>query len=374
MKTIRNIYIVNLAVRKKERVLVFSDSLTSEEEMDKRDRERRTDLPELAGRIAKTGEDLCDVTFFTYPSLGGHGIEPPEDLWRIAFGERIYRNLQKRGLMQRLLVKDVSSELIGEAKWIVKDLKADVVDAIVALSNYSTSHTMFRHLLTSCGGTRYASMPLFDEDMFNSSMKADWSQVAARTEALVTALEVGETVELSAPNGTNLKIPVKGRNAIADTGILNIPGSFGNLPAGEAFIAPLEGGTEGELVLDWAPTYRLKSSVILDIKEGMVRDVCGNDLYADKLKEILWRDSNFRNVAELGIGTNDMARRADNILESEKIMGTIHIALGDNSSFGGNINTPFHQDYIVFNPTLDLLTEKGERKRLIDEGTLLVSV
>ena len=38
-----------------------------------------------------------------------------------------------------------------------------------------------------------------------------------------------------------------------------------------------------------------------------------------------------RNIAELGIGTNDRATRPDNILEAEKILGTIHIALGDNS-------------------------------------------
>ena len=44
-----------------------------------------------------------------------------------------------------------------------------------------------------------------------------------------------------------------------------------------------------------------------------------------------------RNLAELGIGTNDKASRPDNVLEAEKILGTIHLALGDNTGFGGII-------------------------------------
>ena len=73
-------------------------------------------------------------------------------------------------------------------------------------------------------------------------------------------------------------------------------------------------------------------------------------------------DQNFKNIAELGIGTNDRATRPDNILESEKILGTIHIALGDNSSFGGRIRTSFHQDFVVFQPTLTLMYPGNKKK------------
>jgi leucyl aminopeptidase (aminopeptidase T) len=76
------------------------------------------------------------------------------------------------------------------------------------------------------------------------------------------------------------------------------------------------------------------------------------------------------NVAEVGIGTNERATRPDNILESEKILGTIHIALGDNSTFGGRVKTPFHQDFVFFRPTVVLTDSKGIQTMLMKGGKL----
>ena len=56
------------------------------------------------------------------------------------------------------------------------------------------------------------------------------------------------------------------------------------------------------------------------------------------------------------------------ILESEKISGTIHIAFGDNSSFGGKVSTPFHQDFVFFRPTVTLIDKDGNRKILMKDG------
>ncbi len=109
----------------------------------------------------------------------------------------------------------------------------------------------------------------------------------------------------------------------------------------------------------------------LTINNGVVVDVTGNEPFVDYLKfKLAEREAN-RNIAELGIGTNPMAKRPDNILESEKILGTIHIALGDNSSFGGKVKTPFHQDFVFFKPTLTLITASGEKVRILDKGVPL---
>jgi leucyl aminopeptidase (aminopeptidase T) len=74
------------------------------------------------------------------------------------------------------------------------------------------------------------------------------------------------------------------------------------------------------------------------------------------------------NIAEFGVGTNHAAKRPDNILESEKILGTVHIALGDNSSFGGKVKAPFHQDFIFFKPTVTLIHKDGSRKEILKAG------
>ena len=60
-------------------------------------------------------------------------------------------------------------------------MREDTVDCVVALSNYSTTHTRFRKLLTDSAGVRYASMPNFDESMLDGVMRADWDKVMART-------------------------------------------------------------------------------------------------------------------------------------------------------------------------------------------------
>jgi leucyl aminopeptidase (aminopeptidase T) len=55
-------------------------------------------------------------------------------------------------------------------------------------------------------------------------------------------------------------------------------------------------------------------------------------------------------MAEFGIGTNPNAKRPDNTLESEKIRGTIHIAVGDNAHMGGRVHADLHQDFIQPKP------------------------
>ena len=57
-----------------------------------------------------------------------------------------------------------------------------------------------------------------------------------------------------------------------------------------------------------------------------------------------------RNIAELGIGINPAAMLIGVILEDEKVGGTIHIALGDNSTFGGDVSVDLHLDGIITKP------------------------
>jgi leucyl aminopeptidase (aminopeptidase T) len=108
------------------------------------------------------------------------------------------------------------------------------------------------------------------------------------------------------------------------------------------------------------------------VKKGRVTEVSGEDRYRCVIEKKLKENDDFRNIAELGIGTNDKATRPDNIIESEKISGTVHIALGDNSSFGGKVRTPFHQDFIFFRPTLRLIHKNRDEELILDKGRRLI--
>lgn len=360
-EVMKSIYTVNLGVKPDETVLVFTDTGGSNSPD-----ETSGELEDIARGVAEAGRELCRVSFQEFPSLGGHGKEPPEALWRAAFGDEATEELKGAGLLEKILAKSAAPEDIDRAEEIVKRL-AHSPNAVIALSRHSTSHTRFRDLLTRCKGARYASMPLFDRAMLTGVMTADWKQVAERTERLVSKLDGAETVYITSHNGTSITFSVRGRDFHADTGLITEKGSFGNLPAGEAFLAPVEGTAEGTLVLEWAPTGKLKRSVELTVDKGEVVEVSGEGDLAEDLAERIEANPLCGNIAELGIGTNDKATRPDNILETEKILGTVHIALGDNSSFGGKVSVPFHQDFIFFRPSMEIL-RGGEKVEILIEG------
>lgn len=367
-----NIFKINLKIKKHEKILVFTDFPT-ETNLPKSELTRRLKLTQVAQTVYEIGKDFCrDIKYYQYPSLGCHGKEPPEEIWILAFGKKSVNEIKTSGLFIKLINKEISSKELKKVREIVRKYKDDAVNAVVALSNFSTSHTNFRDLLTKICGTRYASMPLFDISMLDGAMNADWKEIQKRGIKLKKLLDSIEEIEIITPNGTEIKMKRGKRKVHIDSGILTKKGSFGNLPAGEVFFAPIEASTEGKLIVEWAPTRKLETPLIFYIKEGKVIHIEGQESYRAELESILNKNEENRNIAELGIGINDKATRPDNILESEKIFGTIHIALGDNSSFGGKIRTNFHQDFIFFNPTMYGISKDGSKYKIISDGKLLI--
>ncbi len=237
----------------------------------------------------------------------------------------------------------------------------------IAPTTKSLSHTHARKAANE-RGVRAATMPQITEDMLERTMAADYGLVRQRSGALAEALTAGSRVRITSEQGTDLTLSIEAREGIADDGDLREPGSFGNLPAGEGFIAPVEGKTEGVIVFDGSiwPVGLLEEPLIVRIEGGYAVDISG------------WRADEFRQtlephgpesfaVAELGIGTNDAAKLTGNVLEDEKILGTIHLALGDNHTFGGTVRVSSHQDGIVMRPSLTI-----DDKPYVEGGRLLV--
>jgi leucyl aminopeptidase (aminopeptidase T) len=203
-------------------------------------------------------------------------------------------------------------------------------------------------------------------------MNVDWRALADRTARLVAAVNRAEWVNIECPNGTAMHICKRGRNAGGDDGLLTASGCFGNLPAGEAYLAPLEGESHGKMVVEWGPTSKLESPLTIIIADGRVARIEGDDPLRDRLEARFNENDACRNLAELGIGTNDQASRPDNVLEAEKILGTIHLALGDNTGFGGVVAAPFHEDYVFYQPTVTLVMEDGSEEIILDNGNLML--
>jgi leucyl aminopeptidase (aminopeptidase T) len=385
---LRDIFRINLGVKKYERVLLFNDRPSekenntpsppfnkggqegfSGEDMSESDMERRSKLGSLSLLIAEIGKNFCkSIILHEYSATGSHGAEPPSELWELAFGEKSIKALKKEKLLLPILKKTIKDKDIKKAEAVIRRYKNKAVNCVIALSNYSTSHTRFRDFLTRVCGCRYASMPLFDVSMLEGAMNVDWKALAKRTRGIAKVVNMAELIKVKTQNGTFITFSKKGRKVISDTGILTRKGSFSNLPAGEVYLAPLEGTANGTLILEWGPTKQFASPITLTIKDSYVTDISGNDEYIEHLRMKLSENKGNGNIAEFGIGTNDAAKRPDNILESEKILGTVHIALGDNSSFGGKVKAPFHQDFIFFKPTVTLIHKDGSRKEILKAG------
>jgi leucyl aminopeptidase (aminopeptidase T) len=366
----RRLFETNMGITQGERVLVFSDTIRPDEAVPSSDRDRRLRLNAAARAAAEfAGRVYGFSDFVEFPATPASGAEPPEELWDATFGRSIMAGLKSEGLLAKLLAKAAAPEEVDRARAIVLAQQGDVVRIIIALSNNSTSHTRYR-ALACAAGCRFASLPHFDPEMFHTSMNVDWNALAARTARLVTAVNRAEWIRITTPNGTSMMICKLGRHAGGDDGLLTAPGSFGNLPAGEAYFAPLEGKSHGTMVIEWGPTHKLDEPVTVTVENGVVVQMTGNDPHRARLETKFAEHANCRNIAELGIGTNDKASRPDNVLEAEKILGTIHIALGDNSGFGGTVSAPFHEDYVFYQPTVTAIMADGSERVIIADGAL----
>ncbi len=243
-------------------------------------------------------------------------------------------------------------------------------DAVIIPASKSLTHTAARRNACS-SGSRVATMPGITPDTMIRCLNADYYAIAERTEKVTELLTSAGTARVTTEAGTDIVLPLAGIKAISSTGLIHRPGSFGNLPSGESYMMPVEGGSSGTFIVDGSMAgigdLKGKTPISIKVENGLAVSIEGGEEAAElrnRLQEV--GDLAF-NIAELGIGTNDAARITGNILEDEKVMGTIHIALGNNMSMGGTVDVPIHLDGIVTGPTVEL-----DGKILMDKGRLII--
>jgi len=240
-------------------------------------------------------------------------------------------------------------------------------DVVLAPTIQSLSHTAARKAASEAG-VRIGTLPGVTEEMLGRLMTGDLDEIRRRGWAVVTALNRGSEARITCRHGSDLRIGLQGRMGIVDAGELGNKGAFGNLPCGEGFIAPVEGTTEGTLVVDGsiAEIGLLDTPVSLTVREGNLVEATGND--GGRLMELLTEHGeDGTNVAELGIGTNEEAILTGNILEDEKILGTCHVAFGASAAIGGTVQVPVHLDCVILEPTVEI-----DDETIVSGGDLLV--
>jgi leucyl aminopeptidase (aminopeptidase T) len=224
-------------------------------------------------------------------------------------------------------------------------------DVFIAATTRSLSHTAARKQATDAG-VRGATMPGVTADMLARVMAVDFDRMAERSRAAAELLTAGSVARITCPRGTDATIEFADRAGIADDGNLTAPGAFGNLPCGEAFIAPITG--EGRIVAVSLARLGLSDEpAALTLKDGRLVSADGG-LGPEYLRLLSAHGELGTNLAELGVGTNEQAQLTGNVLEDEKILGTIHVAFGASAAIGGNVSVPIHLDAVVTEPSLDI--------------------
>ena len=242
-------------------------------------------------------------------------------------------------------------------------------DVVLIPTAKSVTHTDARRK-ASAKGVRVATFPGITKEIMIRGMNADYKAISKRSLKLKKILEQTKHVKITAPAGTDIEFEITGRTAIASKGLYHKKGEGGNLPTGETFNAPVEGTANGIFVVDgsFAGLGLIKNvNIRVEVKNGFATKITGGNA-AKKLNAMLDKvGKKARNIAEFGIGTNDSARLSGILLEDEKVMGTVHLALGNNVTMGGSVNVPIHVDGVIKKPTVFI-----DGKLLMEKGKLLI--
>ncbi|MBU5690223.1 MAG: aminopeptidase [Candidatus Aenigmatarchaeota archaeon] len=230
-------------------------------------------------------------------------------------------------------------------------------DAEFLITSKSLSHTKAR--INACkSGARIASMPGIEKfSLIKGGLTADYNKIKKLCLKMFFLVKDCNKIKVISENGTDIEMSVGMYEWDIDEGLYHKPGDFGNLPAGEVDTSPSDYSVNGKLIVDKMGKHE---NIEFKIKDSFAKEIKGPKNFIDKIDEI---GDKARIVAEIGIGTNPKAKIIGNVLEDEKVLGTVHIAFGNNTSYGGKNKVQFHQDGIILKPTLI-----ADDKKIIKNG------
>jgi len=240
---------------------------------------------------------------------------------------------------------------------------------IFTATTHALTHTRARRK-ASASGARVVILRGVDKEMMTQgAMSVDYLALRNRNDHLKELLTAADLVHVTSEAGTNVSFSVAGRKAFSLDGFFHEDTGFSVLPPGEVPTSPLEGTANGVIVFDYSMDGigRLGEPLALTIESGQVISVSGAKREVAMLEGLFKNDPTARNIAEFAIGTNPNARLIGNLAEDKKKLGTVHFAIGDNTSLGGNVESSVHLDGLLLAPTVI-----ADGKVIVQDGRLLI--
>jgi leucyl aminopeptidase (aminopeptidase T) len=262
--------------------------------------------------------------------------------------------------------KDRKNELTPP---IEKGLEA--TDCLIGITGHSGAPTYAKAVKDRFDAKKLRSISMVMRDFDNFTQGgalADYDVLYKEGKALAAFWETADSIHVTTPSGTDIRAPIAGEKVIVECGFATEPGKEAAFSDGEVSQMPRVNKAEGTIVIDGPMAHIGKpdSPIVLKVKQGRVKSVEGTCSQANELREIVESIDNASNIAEFGIGLNPMSRRNGDFEEEKKARGYVHIALGDNIFYGGDVYSPIHIDMVIYNPTVALddtiVVKNGEVK------------
>jgi leucyl aminopeptidase (aminopeptidase T) len=297
------------------------------------------------------------------------------DEHRIEIGNAFYEAGDQLDLEGRLFVLEDSERPLED---VPADLRRAMQGANIVVNLFVAyaEETPFRVKLLSVAesaGSRVGHGPGITDDMMTrGAMFADFKRLREHADLLMRRLAGSESAHLTGPGGTDLRMVLGGREFVTDVVVL--PGSYGNLPPGEIWVAPVEDSVEGTFVCDTLvhDIGPVSSPLKFEIVKGRVASIRGDDArLVDRVRELVSLDEEASVVGELGVGINPSARLTGNMLEDGKRAGMVRLALGNNEDLpGGRNRSRTHVDLLMRDPTLKVELKGGRVRTIVEDGQL----
>jgi len=196
-------------------------------------------------------------------------------------------------------------------------------------------------------------------NMYWDAIDIDYEDLTRKASKLASYLKGKDMVRITSPKGTNVEIKISGRRIGKDDGVIDendikIGDPWLNIPSGEVCLAPVEDGANGKVVFDIA-YYKGKRIEDLEVEliDGIVKPLKakkGLEIFTNRIEKA---SGDKDKIGELGIGLNPRIKEAIGYLATdEKIIGTCHIAFGENRFLGGKNVSDIHWDLLIKNTTV----------------------
>ena len=326
----------------------------------------------------------------------------------LGISEAIYSATLKKGAKPVICIQPVKSQMDSMEKAVRKAIESEP-DIVMSISEmklgkdedalqhpYIVDGKEYLHIFDAYMAMkkiRAVWMPGITKEIFRRTVDIDYKKMQEIASKLVVLFESAEKVKIQNAKGTDIEIGISGRKAKLDDGNYMLPGTGGNIPAGEVYISPAIGSTNGVVVFDGSISTHegdvvVKSPVKVEFRDGYAKSIKGGSeakLLVESIRRAKAKTRElekegkldkekanvyFRNTAhlgELGIGLNPNARITGNMLEDEKVYGTCHLAIGAN--YDEDAPAVNHYDCLVKKPTI-LVLKNGEWIEMMNNGNL----